>query len=86
MEGGACCDGVRVGGRGGGRGGGGRGEDRSLEHIESKPKPWSEMVCPLEEKHPDVVLLGSESIQPVTVSQRMSHTIITHKWIKFANT
>lgn len=51
---------------GGGVGGEGAGGGRFDEHKVSKPKPWMEMVWPFEKKQSEVVILGTESTQPVT--------------------
>lgn len=47
-------------------GGEGAGGGRFDEHKVSKPKPWMEMVWPFEKKQSEVVILGTESTQPVT--------------------
>ena len=57
---------VLEGVEGGGVGGEGAGGGRFDEHKVSKPKPWMEMVWPFEKKHSEVVILGTESTQPVT--------------------
>lgn len=54
-----------------------------VEHNVSKPKPWREMVLPLEKKHSDVFRLGSESTQPVTGRKHGVMPTHTHKHTHF---